>query len=104
METVKSFYDYYLPPGYQCKSFDQHSLSPDEDKSGLAPVYYSKEAGEYKYCEFPVQVYNMPGWPGWEEMKNPSGKGFYVDHITGTTHWKSPKDQGLTPVFFRTYE
>ena len=75
-------YDYNQSPNEQCNTSD---------------VYYSNTDGKYKYCEYPVQVYNMPDWPGWEEKSTSAGKLFYVDHTTSKTHWKSPKDQGLNP-------
>eukprot|EP00290_Baffinella_frigidus_P005119 CAMPEP_0180130376 /NCGR_PEP_ID=MMETSP0986-20121125/7835_1 /TAXON_ID=697907 /ORGANISM="non described non described, Strain CCMP2293" /LENGTH=591 /DNA_ID=CAMNT_0022070145 /DNA_START=67 /DNA_END=1842 /DNA_ORIENTATION=- len=28
--------------------------------------------------------------PGWEEKLDPSGKPYYIDHNTGTTHWERP--------------
>lgn len=38
----------------------------------------------------PIWGANPPLPPGWDERKDPSGKIYYVDHITKTTSWIHP--------------
>ena len=42
-------------------------------------------------------VPNQPGTkPEWEEMKDPSGRSYYVNHRTKTTQWDRPAEMGPT--------
>merc|ERR1711964_132581 len=38
----------------------------------------------------PTPVSNVPGYPGWEAKVDPTGRTYYEDHHTQTTHWQLP--------------